>query len=61
MLAKSGSVVARSLPAPQQKSVTSDVFKVLNNTVYKTRMKQAMLKQFQPVLEIVAASRLTLS
>jgi len=59
MLAKSGSVVARSLTAPQQKSVTSDVLKVLNDTVHKTRMKQAMFKQFQQVLELVAASTQT--
>ena len=41
LLSTSGSILTRSLSAPQQVSVTSDILKNLNVTVYTTRMKQA--------------------
>jgi hypothetical protein len=42
----------KSLAAPQQTSVTSGILNVLNITVYKTTMKQAVLSQFQQVFQL---------
>jgi hypothetical protein len=41
---------------PQQTSVTSGILNVLNLTVYKTTMKQAVLSQFQQVFQSVAVA-----
>jgi hypothetical protein len=53
---KSSTVMPKSLAAPQQTSVTSGILNVLNITVHKTTMKQAVLSQFQQVFQSVAVS-----
>jgi hypothetical protein len=60
MLEDSGSVITKSFAAPKQQSVTSVVLESLNSTVYKTRMKQTLLKQLLQVFEAVASSSQTL-
>ena len=51
----------KSLLVSEQESVVSGILASLNYTVHRTRMKQAVLKQFQQVFEFVAETSQTRS